>query len=400
MAIHFKDRHSGDDLNIFCELAKKAEEYGAINLAQGSPDYAPDSRLTAFLQEAIHHDMNTYASVCVLPVMQENLIRFNLNRPKPLEVKADEITLVPGATYGMYVAFASFLEPGDEVIILEPCYNTYVPAVEIRRSQPVFVQMPGPEIPWETIKEAITPRTKAIIVNSPNNPTGKVWDRTDWECLWELIKDTDIIVISDEVYDLLCYDRHEFRSAWHHPEISKRCFCIYSFEKMFHISGWKASYIIAPPEYTRAFRKIHQYLTFTVNAHAQFALGNFLQVFDVDCNKSFFQAKRDLFCELLEGLPLEISHKAGGGYFQTVSFCRQTFPYSDREFAELLIREAKVACVPYSAFYHDGRDTGQLRFCFAKKDETLIQAAEQLKEFFAKNLSAAKVGKQKIFNRG
>ena len=391
MAIEFKDRHSGNDLNIFSELAAQAEEYGAINLAQGSPDYAPDSRLTEFLQQAIHHDMNAYASACVLPLMQENLIRFSLSRPKPISVTEDEVTLVPGATYGMYVAFASFLEPGDEVIIIEPCYNTYVPAVEIRRAQPVFVQMPNSEIPWELIQQAITPRTKAIIVNSPNNPTGKVWDPTDWDLLWELIKDTDIIVISDEVYDLLCYDGHKFLSASHHPEIAQRCFCIYSFEKMFHIAGWKASYIIAPPEYTAAFRKIHQYLTFTVNAHAQFALGNFLQVFDVNQNRELFRAKRDLFCELFTGLPLEIIQKAEGGYFQTLSFCRETFPYSDREFAELLIREAKVACVPYSAFYHDGRDTGQLRFCFAKKDETLIRAAEQLKEFFAKNLSTETV---------
>src|SRR5690606_29452535 len=157
---------------------------------------------------------------------------------------------------------------------------------------------------------------------------------------------------------------------------------------------WKASYIIAPPEYTAAFRKIHQYLTFTVNAHAQFALGSFLEVFDADKNRELFRAKRDLFCELITDLPMEIIYKAEGGYFQTVSFCRQKFPYTDREFAELLIREAKVACVPYSAFYHDGRDTGQLRFCFAKQDETLIQAAEQLKIFFARYLNAATIVKQ------
>ena len=378
----FKNQHSGRDVNIFSEIGDLAAVHQAINLAQGCPDYALDERLKNFLIEATHHDMNPYASKYVLPFMKENLLEFNLRRANPIQVTPDEISIVPGATYGMYVAFASFLEPGDEVIILEPCYNTYVPAVEIRRAKAVFVQMEGMEPDWEKIRSALTERTKAIIVNSPNNPSGKVWATEDWNQLWELIKDTSVVVISDEVYDLVCYDGREFQSAFHHPEIKKRCFCIYSFEKMFHISGWKASYIIAPRDFTEAFRKIHQYLTFTVNAHAQYALGKYLQVFDISANERFFQDKRDLFCNLVQDLPFEIEAKAEGGYFQTLTFNRELYPIPDKEFSELLIREAQVASIPYSAFYHDLKDSGRIRFCFAKKDETLIRAVDNMRHLF------------------
>ena len=378
----FKKRHSGRELNIFTEIGEYAEIHNAINLSQGTPDYPLDKTLANFLIEAVGHDMNSYASQFALPVLKENLIKFNLKRSNPLTVCEKELSIVPGATYAMYVAFATFIEAEDEVIILEPCYETYIPAVEIRKAKPVFVCMTDDnEINWQKIKDSVTKKTKAIIVNSPHNPTGIIWSQKDWDTLWEIIKDTSIIVISDEVYDMVCYEQ-KFYSASHHPAIKNRCFCIYSFEKMFHISGWKASYVIASSKFTKAFQRIHQYLTFTVNSHAQYALAKYLEVFDAELNRSFFQNKRNLFCSLLKELPIHIHEPAKAGYFQTVGFKQFEPRASDKDFTKLLIEKAKVAAIPYSAFYSEQRDTGNLRFCFAKKDETLIQSAENLKYFF------------------
>ncbi len=376
----FKKRHSGSQLNIFTEIADLSTKHNSIDLSQGSPDYELDSRLKDFLIEATNHDMNPYASKFVIPLLQKNLLQFNHRLIHPLMVNEHEVSVVPGATYGMYVAFSTFLEPDDEVIIIEPCYDTYLPAVEIRRAKPVFVNLSENfEIDWQQIKDAITKKTKAIIINSPHNPTGKIWREKDWNTLWQIIEPTDIVVISDEVYHLISYDGHEFYSAYHHPEIKNRCFCIYSFEKMFHISGWKASYVVASKRFTKALRNIHQYLSFTVNLHAQYALAKYIETFEVEKNKIFFQKKRDLLCDLLEDLPLHIHSLAEGGYFQTINYKSDI---TDKFFAEMLIRNAKVATIPYSAFYHDRRNSGNIRICFAKKDETLIQAAENLKNFF------------------
>lgn len=368
------------NLNIFSEIAELAAQYDALNLAQGSPDSPLDQRLKEFLIDAASHDMNPYAAAFMLPVLKESIIQFNARRKFPLKLHESEIMVVPGATYGMYVAFASFLKPGDEVIILEPCYDTYRHAIEIRNAKPVFIDLKQNNEPdWEKIKSSVSKKTKAIIINSPQNPTGKIWSAADWDLLWEIIENTQIVVISDEVYDVLHYGRQEFISAYHHPEIRHRCFCVFSFEKMFHISGWKAGYVIASPEYISAFSRIHQCLTFTVNVHAQYALSKYLDVFDAEKQKLLFLEKRNLFNNLMRDLPFELAEPSEGGYFQTVNFLNYNSYLSDKEFSELLVRKAQVAAVPYSAFYHDKKNTGKLRFCFAKKDETLFQAAENLK---------------------
>lgn len=379
---HFKSRHTGKETNIFTEVCELAVQHDAVNLSQGSPDYAIDSRLKDFLIEAAGEDMNPYASNFALPYLKQSLIRFNAARQNPLFLEDHEISIVPGATYGIYIAFTTFLEPGDEVILLEPCYDTYLPAVEMMKAIPVCVPLDENfEVDWNLLEKSITSRTKSIIVNSPQNPTGKIWDEQEWQNLWELIKDTDIIVISDEVYDLICYDGKPFISAFHHPAIKERCFCIYSFEKMFHVSGWKASYVIASEECTKAFRQIHQYLTFTINMHSQHAIAKYLDVFNVDEHQNFLQQKRDLMLEVFSGLPLEPAIIAQGGLFQTFRYATSS-SYDDADFAFNLIRRAKVASIPYSAFYCDGRSTGYLRFCFAKKEETIREAADRLHAYW------------------
>ncbi len=379
--MNFRKLHTRNEVNIFTEIGLLASEFSAVNLSQGSPDYDLSDEMKQFLIEGIHQDMTKYASTAVLPELEENLMKFVARRPIPLQVSCSEIAVSIGASYGLYVSLATFLEAGDEVIVLEPCYETYEPAIGIRNAIPVYVSLDENFNPdWQKIKDAITDKTAAIIVNSPHNPTGKLWKEEDWNQLWEIISNTDIIVISDEVYQVMTFDGIPHYSAYHHPQIKERCFCIYSFEKIFHVSGWKASYIIANEKYVKFFNAIHQYLSFSINVYAQFALAKGLAVFDIKKNIDYFEQKRNLFCDVIQDTPFQITEKAQGGYFQTVGFSDRFPGISDKDLALSLIRNHQVASIPYSAFYHDHHDTGKLRFCFAKKEETILQAAENLRK--------------------
>lgn len=383
--MNFRKFHTRSEVNIFTEIGKLASEFDAVNLSQGSPDYDLNPELKQFLIDGIHTDLTKYASTSIIPELEESLLKFVGKRPIPLHVKSSEIAVSIGATYILYVSLATFLEAGDEVIVLEPCYETYEPAIGIRNAVPVYVSLDENFEPdWQKIKDAITDKTAAIIINSPHNPTGKLWEEKDWNQLWDIIKDTDIIVISDEVYQIITFDGKSHYSAYHHPEIKNRCFCIYSFEKIFHITGWKASYIIANEKFVKCFNDIHQYLSFTINVYAQFALAKGLETFDIKKNIDFFQKKRDLFCSILKDTPFKVSECSQGSYFQTVDFSEFAPEISDKDFAISLIKNEKIAAIPYSAFYHDHRNTGKLRFCFAKKDETLYKAAENLQKLTKK----------------
>lgn len=372
-------KHSGSDLTIFSEMSQLALQHNAINLSQGFPDYEIDPVLKKLLANATNNNHNQYAPLQGNPLLIDNLVTFNLNRPFPLKINKEEITIVPGATYAIYTTLATILQPGDEVIVFDPCYDSYVPAIEMNGGQPVFVQMnENFEIDWKEFQLAINDKTRAIIINSPNNPSGKIWSKESIEIFWNYIKDRDIIVISDEVYDLLVYDDAKFYSAFHHEEIRKRCFSIFSFGKMFHITGWKIGYIVAPEELSTAFRRVHQYLTFCVNSPAQQALAEYIEYFDYKENQRVMQSRRDLFLDLMKDSPFKFHQPAKGSYFQTASFKNYQPQMSDKEFSIWLTREKKVASIPISAFYHDHKDTGNIRFCFAKREETLIAAAKNL----------------------
>lgn len=379
--MNISKKHSGADLTIFSEMSALAQKNNAVNLSQGFPDYEIDEKLKKYLAEATNLGYNQYSPLAGNPLLIDNLITFNAARAHPISVSKEEITIIPGATYGIYAALTTVLSPGDEVIVFEPCYDSYVPSIEMNGGIPKYVQLNEDfEVNWADFQKALSPKTRAIIINSPHNPTGKVWTKESINTFYEYIKDTDVLVISDEVYDQLVYDEAEFCSALHHPELRKRCFSIFSFGKMFHITGWKIGYIAANPDLMRAFRCIHQYLTFCVNSPAQYALAKYLEVFDVRQNRKTMQSRRDLFVDLMKNTPFQIKEPAKGSYFQVADFRSVKPEMTDKEFAVWLTKEHQVATVPVSAFYHDIRDTGNIRFCFAKQDDTIIKAVENLRQ--------------------
>lgn len=372
-------KHSGSDFTIFSEMTALAQKHDAVNLSQGFPDYEIDERLKKFLAEGTEKNFNQYAPMSGNPLLIENLMEFNQRRK--IEVSKENITVSPGATYAIFTALASVISFGDEVIVLEPNYDSYVPAIEMNGGKPVFVSLnENFEVSFDALQKAITEKTKAIIINSPHNPSGKIWTKNDWEKLSQILENTEIILISDEVYDVLTYDDQEFFSAFHHPKLRERCFSIFSFGKMFHLTGWKVGYVLASEELSLAYRRVHQYLSFSVNAPAQYALAKYLEVFDVKENIKTMQNKRDFFLKEITDLPFKLNEKAEAGYFQILDFSNIS-DLSDKDFAIWLTEKAKVATIPVSAFYHDQKNTGKVRFCFAKKEETILKAVENLKAF-------------------
>ena len=379
MKMKLPKKHHGAETTIFAKMTALALQENAANLSQGFPDDEIHPHLKKLLAEATANNYNQYAPMNGLPMLVETLIDFNQKRN--ISVSKDELTIIPGATYGIYTAIASIIEYGDEVIVLEPSYDSYVPAIETNGGKPVFVSLNEQfEADFEAIKKAITEKTKAIIINSPHNPTGKIWKKADFEQLYQMIKDTEIMVISDEVYDLITFDENKFYSICHHPELKNRSFAIFSFGKMFHITGWKVGYILAPEELTNAFRSVHQYLCFSVNTPAQYALAKHLEHFEVNANTLYLQQKRDFFLSEMKDLPFSFIKKTEGSYFQLAKY-NQISDLGDLEFSIWLTKECKVATIPLSAFYQDQRNTGFVRFCFAKKEETVLKAVENLKRF-------------------
>ena len=379
MKMKLPKKHHGAETTIFAKMTALALQENAANLSQGFPDDEIHPHLKKLLAEATANNYNQYAPMNGLPMLVETLIDFNQKRN--ISVSKDELTITPGATYGIYTAIASIIEYGDEVIVLEPSYDSYVPAIETNGGKPVFVSLNEQfEADFEAIKKAITEKTKAIIINSPHNPTGRIWKKEDFEQLYQMIKDTEIMVISDEVYDLITFDENKFYSICHHPELKNRSFAIFSFGKMFHITGWKVGYILAPEELTNAFRSVHQYLCFSVNTPAQYALAKHLENFEVNANALYLQQKRDFFLSEMKDLPFNFTEKTEGSYFQLAKY-KQISDLGDLEFSIWLTKECKVATIPLSAFYQDQRNTGFVRFCFAKKEETVLKAVENLKRF-------------------
>jgi methionine aminotransferase len=291
-----------------------------------------------------------------------------------------EVTITPGATYAIYTAFTAILQPGDEVVVLEPAYDSYIPNIEMNgaRAVTVSLQAPGFEVDWNKVKDAITPKTKAIIINTPHNPTGAIWSREDWDQLADLVRDTDIFILSDEVYEQLVFDGMQHYSVLQHPELRQRSFALYSFGKVFNNTGWKMGYCIAPPDFTVAFRRIHQFLSFTVNTPAQYALASHLAD-EVTPVKIVMQQKRDHFLQLMQDTAFTIHQPTKGSYFQVASYERIS-DMPDMEFAQWLTKEHGVATIPVSAFYANKKDDKLIRFCFAKKEETLNEAVARLRK--------------------
>jgi methionine transaminase len=373
-------KHSAEGTTIFTVMSSLAQQYNAINLSQGFPDYPIDEQLGAYLHEATQQGLNQYAPMPGLPLLRQ-AISADFSRRYGLSIDADtEVTIIPGATYAIYTAFTSILQPGDEVIVLEPAYDSYIPNIETNGAKAVLVPLTAPtfEVDWNKVRDAITTRTRAIIVNTPHNPTGTAWTKENWDHLAELVRGTSIIILSDEVYEQLIFDGKAHYSVLQHAELRERSFALYSFGKVFHNTGWKIGYCIAPPVFTQAFRRIHQFLCFSVNTPGQYAIAKYMNASsDKEPVRIMMEQKRDYFLSLLKDTPLTIYQPASGSYFQTVSY-KGISDMPDTVFAEWLVKEHGVATIPISAFYSSKKDDKLIRFCFAKKEETLMAAMSKL----------------------
>ena len=365
--------------NIFTVMSALATEHKAVNLGQGFPDYPMSEELIARVHEAMQQGHNQYAPMAGLPILRERiaekaafLYQTNINPDT-------EITITPGGTYAIYTALTTILQPGDEVIIFEPAYDSYIPNIEINGAKaiPLPLSYPDYSINWELVKAAITPRTKAIIINSPHNPTGSVLSRQDLLELQQLTTGTNIFVVSDEVYEHLIFDNYTHESVLRYPELLQRSFVCFSFGKTYHCTGWKLGYCIAPAALMKEFRKVHQFNAFACFAPAQVALADYLTNRDAYLSlPRFMQQKRDYFAELMKNTRFDLL-PTHGSYFVCAGYGRIS-DESDTELAIRLTKEAGVATIPVSAFYHNGKDDRVIRFCFSKQNRTLQQAVERL----------------------
>ncbi len=377
--MHIPYKHGTTGTTIFSIMSALAAEHQAVNLSQGFPDFPIDPLLADLLSEAAQSSYNQYAPMPGLPLLREAIAQ-DFRKRYGLELHPDsEITITPGATYGIYTAFTSFLQKGDEVIVIEPAYDSYIPNIEMNgaKAVPVVLSYPDFRMDWEQMRQAISPKTKAIILNTPHNPTGAIWSPQDWQELADVVRGTDILLISDEVYEQLIFDGCTHLSVWHHEELRQRSFAVFSFGKVCNNTGWKIGYVIAPTQLTNAFRHIHQYLCFSVNTPAQYALARYLQSDNLPDIGKMMQEKRDYFLELMKGLPFSIRQPASGSYFQLAGY-EQISDKNDVAFAQWLTKEYGVATIPLSPFYRNRKDDKLVRFCFAKQEATLKAAIANL----------------------
>jgi methionine aminotransferase len=364
---------------IFTVMSALASESGAVNLGQGFPDFECDPRLLDEVNRAMRAGLNQYPPMAGVPALREAVAAkveaLYGRRYDP----GTEVTITAGATQAILTAVLCCVNPGDEVIVLEPCYDSYIPNLDLAGAKVVRVPLTPrtfrPDL--DAIAAALTPRTRALLLNSPHNPSATVWTREEMQRLAALLAPTQTLLISDEVYEHMVFDGQPHVSAASIPELAERAFVISSFGKTYHVTGWKIAYVAAPATLTAEFRKVHQFNVFTVNTPMQHALAAYM----ADAQPylglpAFYQRKRDLFLDGLRQTRLRPLHTAGT-YFQCVEY-DQVSDLPEAEFCQWLTREVGVAAIPLSAFYEDGFDQGIARLCFAKKDETLEKALDRL----------------------
>lgn len=356
-----------------------ATEYNAVNLGQGFPDFPMSGELTALVNQAMINNYNQYSPMPGWMPLRESIAEKVEFLYQTKINPATEITITPGGTYAIYSALTTILQPGDEVIVFEPAYDSYIPNIETNGAKAVRVNLVYPDyhIDWDAVQSAVTNKTKAIIINSPHNPTGSVISEEDIRQLRKITQGTNIFIISDEVYEHLIYDTIPHQSILRYPDLLMRSFVCFSFGKVYNCTGWKLGYCIAPQEMTSEFRKIHQYNCFSCHTPSQVALATFLKNKDAYLSlPSFMQEKRDYFKTLMQQTKFTM-HESYGSYFICGSYERIS-DEGDKELAIRLTKEAGVATIPVSAFYQDGKDDKVLRFCFSKNKETLEGAVEKL----------------------
>jgi methionine transaminase len=365
---------------IFTVMSALAQEHGAVNLGQGFPDFGCDPRLLDHVRDAMAEGLNQYPPMPGVPLLRQR-VADKVARMAGRRYDADsEVTITAGATQAILTAVLATVHPGDEVLVLEPCYDSYVPNIALAGGRVVRVPLtPGSFRPdFGRIAAALSPRTRLIIVNSPHNPSATVWTHDDFLQLAALLRGTDTLLISDEVYEHMVFDGVPHASAAAVPGLAERAFIVSSFGKTFHVTGWKVGYVLAPTALTAEFRKVHQFNVFTVNTPMQHALARYLaDPAPYVGLPAFYQRKRDLFLEGLKSTRLRPLHTQGS-YFQLVDYSAvSALPEAD--FCQWLTREVGVAAIPLSAFYDSGFEQGLVRLCFAKRDETLAEALARLR---------------------
>ncbi|OTG85047.1 methionine aminotransferase [Acinetobacter sp. ANC 4648] len=371
-------------VTIFSIMTAMAQRLNALNLAQGFPDFAAPPALLDALSKATLEGYNQYASGDGLLTLREQVANLFLQRDQLTLDPITEITITPGATIGIFCVIQALIHADDEVIIFDPSYDSYAPSVQLAGGKAIHIALDSDDfsVDWNQVKDAITDKTRMVIVNTPHNPTGAIWSRQDWLNLIALIQDKNIIVLSDEVYEHLIYDGEKHLSALTFPELRDRSFVVGSFGKTFHVTGWKTGYCIASPQLMNVFRQIYQFTNFCGVTPIQMALANYMQQHPEHITdlSSFYQRKRDLFISGLENSKFHVI-PSKGTFFQNLDYSVIRPDLNDVEMCKYLAEEHKVVAIPVSVFYQQApKNLRLIRFCFAKKDETLIQACKILSQ--------------------
>jgi methionine aminotransferase len=366
---------------IFTLMSALANQHGAVNLGQGFPDFDCDPRLVDAVAAAMRAGQNQYPPMAGAQPLRDAIAAKVSALYGHVYDANTEITVTAGASQGIITAILCAVHPGDEVIVIEPCYDSYQPSIALAGGVPVPVSMrlgaDGYSVPWDDVAAAVTPRTRMIVVNTPHNPTGSILRRTDLDALAAIVAETNILVLSDEVYEHMVYDGQEHTSVSRHPVLAERAFVVSSFGKTYHTTGWKIGYVAAPKALSAEFRKVHQYNVFSVNTPMQHGVAAYMaDPAPYRDLPAFYQRKRDLFRGALENTRFTLL-PADGTYFQCVRYDAIS-DLPEAQFAQWLTSEIKVAAIPVSAFYSQPTESGIVRFCFAKKDETLTLALQRL----------------------
>lgn len=387
----FPSRLPNVGTTVFTVMSALATEHKAINLGQGFPDFPCDRKLIASVNEAMLADRNQYPPMIGVAELRNGICQKIQNLYGHHYDPDLEITITGGGTQGVLTTILACVSPGDEVVIIEPAFDCYRPAIELAGGKTVAValqvmrdangQVASYEIPWDALAKAINPKTRLLIINSPHNPTGMVWQKTDLDRLAQLVKNTSTLILSDEVYEHMVYDGSVHHSVASHPELAARSFLISSFGKTYHVTGWKVGYVAAPSALTKEFRKVHQFNVFTVNTPMQYGLASYLADAAHYLNlPSFYQAKRDFFRAGLAKTRFKLL-PTPGTYFQCADYSALNIPeakLNEADFCKWLTTKVGVAAIPVSAFYDQPTESGVIRFCFAKQEQTLSTALQRL----------------------
>ncbi|MBR8244032.1 pyridoxal phosphate-dependent aminotransferase [Burkholderia multivorans] len=375
----FPSRLPNVGTTIFTVMSALAAEKGAVNLGQGFPDFDCDPRIVDAVAAAMRSGHNQYPPMAGVAPLREAIADKIAQLYGRRYDASTEITVTAGATQALLTAILCAVHPGDEVIVVEPTYDSYLPSIELAGGKPVFVTLEAPDytIPFDRLAAAITPNTRMILINTPHNPTGTVWREADMRKLEDIVRGTNVLILSDEVYEHMVYDGERHESVARYPELAARSFIVSSFGKTYHVTGWKVGYVAAPAALTAEFRKVHQFNVFTVNTPMQIGLADYLRdPAPYLTLAGFYQNKRDFFRAGLERTRFQLL-PCSGTYFQCVDYSAIS-DLPEAEFSKWLTSEIGVAAIPVSAFYHEPHESGVVRFCFAKQESTLATALERL----------------------